>query len=100
MEKSLKRHGKFYVYILQCRGGTYYTGYTNDIEARIKRHNTGFASKYTRVRLPVQLVWKKEYRYFKSAFLMEKRIKQLTRRQKEKLVKGKRLDKVLAEAKR
>jgi len=98
MEKNLKRHGRHFVYIVQCQGGTFYTGYTNNIEARIRRHSTGLASKYTRVRLPVKLVWKKEYRYFKKAFLTEKRIKTLTRRQKEALVAGKRLDKALAEA--
>ena len=46
----------------------------------------------------MKLVWSKEYRYFKPAFLAEMRIKELTRKQKETLVKGKRLDKVLIEA--
>ncbi|MBU1524430.1 MAG: tRNA (N6-isopentenyl adenosine(37)-C2)-methylthiotransferase MiaB, partial [Candidatus Omnitrophica bacterium] len=94
--KNLKRHGKHFVYIVQCQDGTYYAGYTNNIAARIRRHNAGFASKYTRPRLPVTLAWKKEYRYFKPAFLMEKRIKKLTRKQKELLVGRMRLDKVLS----
>lgn len=97
---KLKRKSKHFVYIIECSDGTYYTGYTNNIENRIKRHNAGFASKYTRAKLPVRLVWKREYRYFKRAFLTEKRIKQLTRRQKQSLVKGKRPDKVLIEAKK
>ncbi|MBU0694426.1 MAG: GIY-YIG nuclease family protein [Candidatus Omnitrophica bacterium] len=98
MEKNVKKHGKHWVYTVQCQDGTYYAGYTNNIEARMKNHNTGFASKYTRVILPVQLVWEKEYRYFKRAFSMEKRIKRLTIRQKESLVGGRRLDRVLAAA--
>lgn len=80
---------KFYVYIAQCQDGTYYTGYTNDLENRIKEHNNGKrGAKYLRGKGPVKLVWCKEYRYFKSAFLEEKRIKGLTRKQKEKLIYG------------
>jgi len=77
---------KYFVYIVECQDGTYYTGYTNNLEKRIKRHNDGFASKYTQRRLPVRLVWSKEYKYFKRAFLEEIRIKKLTRKQKEELV--------------
>ncbi|MFH1094179.1 MAG: GIY-YIG nuclease family protein [Candidatus Omnitrophota bacterium] len=98
MKRKIKRLGKFYVYIVECPDGTYYTGYTNDLEQRLKRHNDGFASKYTRARLPVRLVWSKEYDQFQSAFKTEIVIKQLTRLQKEVLVGGKRLDKVLADA--
>jgi putative endonuclease len=87
---KIKRSGKFYVYIVECRDGTYYTGYTNELEKRIKEHNNGKArgAKYTRDRRPVKLIWSKEYKYFKPAFLEEKRIKSLTRIQKEKLVNG------------
>jgi len=70
--------------------GTYYTGYTNDLEKRFKEHNDGKrGAKYTRDRRPLKLVWSKEHRYFKKAFLEEKRIKALTRQQKEELVNGK-----------
>lgn len=85
----IKRLGKFYVYIVECTDGTYYTGYTPDIEKRLRLHNIGKGAKYTRDRRPVKLVWQKEYRYFKSAFLEEKRIKELTRSQKEKLINAK-----------
>jgi len=78
--------GKFFVYIVKCRDGTYYTGYTPDIEKRVKLHNAGRGAKYTRDRRPVKLIWYKEYKQFKNAFLEEKRIKKLTRTQKEKLV--------------
>lgn len=97
-KRSFKRNGKFWVYIVECSDNTFYTGYTPDIEKRIKLHNAGRGAKYTRDRLPVKLVWSKEYKYFKKAFLMERRIKRLTRLQKESLVGGRRLDKVLEEA--
>lgn len=97
--ERFRRKGEFYAYIVKCADGTYYTGYTNDLEERLKRHNKGLASKYTRSRLPVTLAWKKEYRQYKSAFKTETAIKKLTRKQKEALVKGKRLDKALEEVK-
>lgn len=87
-KRKFRRNGRFNVYILECQDGTYYTGYTPDIEKRVQLHNIGKGAKYTRDRRPVKLVWKKEYKYFKKAFLEEKRIKALTRGQKEKLVNG------------
>ena len=98
--RKIKREDKFYVYIVRCQDGTYYTGYTPDIENRLRLHNAGKGAKYTRARLPVVLVWSKKYCQFKSAFKTEIAIKQLTRLQKEALVGGKRLDKVLKQAKR
>jgi len=99
-KRDFKRSGKFFVYILECQDGTYYTGYTNDLDKRIELHNNGKGAKYTRDRRPVKLVWRKEYKYFKKAFLTEKKIKALTRRQKELLVGGIRLDKVLEKTKK
>ena len=98
--KRFQRKGRFCVYILECQDGTYYTGYTNDLDGRIKLHNAGKGAKYTRDRKPVEVVWWKEYRQFKSAFKLERVIKALTRKQKEMLVNGRRLDKVLEEARR
>ena len=95
-----KRSGRFWAYIVECADKTFYTGYTNDLAARLKRHNKGLASKYTRSRLPVKFVWTKEYKEFQPAFKAEIMIKGLTRLQKESLVKGKRFDKVLKEARR
>ncbi|MEI8349884.1 MAG: GIY-YIG nuclease family protein [Candidatus Omnitrophota bacterium] len=97
-KRAFIRRGKFCVYILQCQDGSYYTGHTNDLERRLKQHNSGKGAWYTKLKGYVELVWHKEYRCFKPAFLMEKRIKTLTRKQKEILVKGKRLDRVLASA--
>ena len=84
--KKFVRKGKFFVYILECADKTYYTGYTPDIERRVNLHNEGKGAKYTRDRRPVRLVWHKEYKYFKKAFLEEIRIKKLSRRAKEMLI--------------
>ena len=50
-----------YVYMLRCRDGSLYTGWTNDLEKRLKAHNSGSASKYTRTRLPAELVYFEEW---------------------------------------
>ena len=101
MKEKFKRNGRFFVYILECGDGTYYTGYTSDLERRIEEHNdTKRGAKYTRYKRPVKLVWWKEYRYFKKAIQAEKRIKKLTRKQKIELVNGKRFDKVFEKAKK
>jgi putative endonuclease len=87
---KFRRKGRFYVYMVHCADGTYYTGYTPDIVRRLILHNTGKGARYTRDRRPVTLAWCKEYAYFKNAFLEEKRIKGLTRPQKEKLARAQR----------
>ena len=46
-----------FVYILKCNDGSLYTGYTNDLEKRLKSHNKGIASKYTASRLPVKMIF-------------------------------------------
>ena len=89
MRKKFVRKGRFFVYIVKCSDGTYYTGYTPCLAKRIRLHNSGRGAKYTRDRRPVKLVWHKSYRYFKNAFLEEKRIKMLERKQKIKLIKNK-----------
>jgi putative endonuclease len=82
----MKRVGTFYVYIVRCKDGTFYTGFTPHIRKRVALHNKGRGAKYTKYRRPVKLVWSKKYRYFKLAFLQEKRIKSLTRPQKISLI--------------
>ena len=85
--RIFKRKGKFYVYIVECKDKTYYTGYTNDLERRVEEHNNGSrGARYTRLKRPVELVYKKEYRYYKLAAQEERRIKSLRRCQKEKLI--------------
>jgi len=80
-----------YTYILRCSDGTLYTGWTNDLEARLKAHNAGTASKYTRVRRPVELVYSEEFETKELAMSREWHIKQLTRAQKLRLIDDKRL---------
>ena len=100
-KRAFTRVGKFHVYILQCQDKTYYTGYSNDLERRLKQHITGKGgARYTKWKKAKTLVWSKQYCRFRLAFLMEKRIKKLTRKQKELLVGGRRLGLVLAEAKK
>lgn len=87
MKRKIKRKGSFIVYIVQCSRGTYYTGYTSDLESRIKKHNDGTGAKYLRGKGPVKLVYAREYRYFKNAFKAEIKIKLLTRGKKDELIK-------------
>jgi putative endonuclease len=75
-----------YVYILRCADNTLYTGYTNDLKARIAVHNTGRGAKYTRSRCPVTLVYSKGFRSLGKALSREHALKQLTRTEKEALI--------------
>ncbi|HWJ03237.1 MAG TPA: GIY-YIG nuclease family protein [Verrucomicrobiae bacterium] len=79
---------QFFVYILRCRDGSYYTGYTLHLEQRLKCHNAGKASKYTRARLPVAMVYWEAAASKGEALSREAEIKRLTRRQKDELVKN------------
>lgn len=76
----------YFVYIVKCRDKTYYTGYTTNIEKRLKAHNDGKGAKYTRARLPVELMYQECYETKSEALKREYAIKQLTRSQKEKLM--------------
>ncbi|MCG2726150.1 MAG: GIY-YIG nuclease family protein [Elusimicrobia bacterium] len=80
------RNGHFVTYILKCSDGTLYAGYANDLDKRLKCHNQGKGARYTRGRLPVKLVWHKDYRYYKRAVQAEAALKRLTRKQKGKLI--------------
>ena len=75
-----------YVYLLECADGTFYTGATLNIEERVKKHNAGKASKYTRGRLPIKLVYYKSCESYPLALKEEYRIKKLSKIQKKKLI--------------
>ena len=77
---------RYYVYILICSDDTFYTGITNDLEKRLKTHNEGKASKYTRVRLPVQFVYIEEIDGKGLALSREWAIKNLKKNKKIKLI--------------
>ena len=75
------------VYILLCSDGTLYTGWTNDIENRVKTHNAGKGAKYTKTRLPVKLLHVEYFETKEEAMSREFAIKQLSRAEKIHLVK-------------
>lgn len=78
--------GDNYTYILRCADGTYYTGWTNDPDRRLAAHNAGTASKYTKVRRPVEMIYREAFSTKEEAMRREWQIKQLTRREKEALI--------------
>lgn len=75
-----------YTYIVRCADGTFYTGWTTDVERRIKCHNAGKGAKYTRPRLPVELVYFEIFETKEEAMRREAAIKKLSRERKELLV--------------
>ena len=76
-----------YTYILECKDGTYYTGWTNNFEKRLKDHNEGRGAKYTKARLPVSLIYYEEFQTKEEAMRREYAIKHMTRKEKEKIMK-------------
>lgn len=81
MEKS-----EHYFYVVECNDGTYYAGYTNNLENRLKRHNEGKGAKYTRGRTPVILQIAKKFDSKGDALRAEYRFKQLKRPEKERFI--------------
>ena len=77
----------WYVYILLCSDGTFYTGSTDDVARRVAVHNSGKGAKYTRGRRPVEVVYFEECESYSAALKREYAIKQLTRQQKMELIK-------------
>lgn len=76
----------FIVYMLECRDGTLYTGFTNDIKKRVYNHNhSKSGARYTKARRPVKLVYSETYKTLREAKQREYKIKQLTRKQKLQL---------------
>jgi UV DNA damage endonuclease len=76
------------VYILRCGDGSLYTGVTNDRDRRLKQHNAGTASRYTRSRLPVTVVYQEEQPNQSMALKRELAIKALSRSAKEALLES------------
>ncbi|GFO86822.1 GIY-YIG nuclease family protein [Anaerostipes butyraticus] len=79
---------KNYTYMLECGDGTLYTGWTNDLEKRVKRHNEGKGAKYTRSRLPVKLVYQEHFDTKREAMKREAQIKKMTRKKKLLLIRS------------
>lgn len=76
----------YFVYVLECSDGTYYTGYTTNVDRRVEQHNEGTAAKYTRGRRPVEVVHVESCEDRSDALQREHAIKQLRRAGKEQLV--------------
>lgn len=77
------------VYILQCRDGTLYTGITDDLERRLKAHNSGKGAKYTRGRGPLSLRYRENCEDHSAALKRELQIKALSRSEKLELIEKK-----------
>ncbi len=77
-----------YTYMLRCKDGSLYTGWTNDLKKRLKNHNSGKGASYTASRLPCYLAYFERYDTKEEAMKREYRIKQLSRKEKEKLIAG------------
>ncbi|AUJ53003.1 MULTISPECIES: GIY-YIG nuclease family protein [Staphylococcus] len=78
--------GNHFVYIVRCSDNSLYTGYTNNIEVRINKHNAGKGAKYTKIRRPVVLVYQEMYDTKSEALRREYEIKTFTRQRKLKLI--------------
>ncbi len=75
-----------YVYLLRCADGSLYCGWTTRLDKRVEAHNSGRGAKYTRSRLPAELVWFEEYEDRHEALSREWHIKRMSRTEKEKLI--------------
>lgn len=75
-----------YFYVLMCNDGSYYAGYTNDLQKRLKTHNEGKGAKYTRGRLPVSIIYHEEFQTKQEAMKAEYAFKQWDRKKKEKFL--------------
>lgn len=83
-----QKERRCYCYIVECADGSYYTGWTTDPVTRLKAHNAGSGSRYTRSRRPVRLVHLERQSNPSSAMQRERTIKTMTRSQKTRLIAG------------
>ena len=88
VKSETESDGAWFVYLLRCEDGTLYTGISNDLIRRCDQHNAGTASRYTRSRLPVVLVYQETQANRSLALKRELAIKSFSRRKKESLVQG------------
>ena len=83
-----KKSAGFFVYIVRCKDGTYYCGFSSDVGKRVEAHNNGTGAKYTRARRPVALVYSEKKKTIRQAMAREREIKGMWRKGKELLVLG------------
>jgi predicted GIY-YIG superfamily endonuclease len=79
---------RFWVYIVRCADGSYYTGHSDDLERRIAAHQSGEIKSYTSTRLPIELVYSQEFVTRIEALEHERQIKGWSRKKKEALMRG------------
>lgn len=78
----------WFVYIIECSDGKFYTGISNNVERRVKAHNSGSGCRFTKYRRPVELLYTEEYSTKPEALSRELRIKKLSRVKKLELIEG------------
>jgi len=78
----------YYVYVLLCEDGSYYTGYAKDIDSRVKQHVRGTGARYTRLHRPKRLVYTEEFDTRREAMKRERKIKKLSHNKKHELVRA------------
>ncbi len=83
--RTHRSKGRWFCYLLECADGTFYTGITTSLSRRLRMHNRGRASKYTRGRLPVRLVYAEAHRDRSSASRRESQVKRMSRADKRAL---------------
>jgi predicted GIY-YIG superfamily endonuclease len=88
LKTKIRSNGIWIVYLLRCADGTLYTGITIDLTRRVEQHNAGTASRYTRSRLPVVLIYKEPQASRSLALKRELAIKALSRLEKESMIKA------------
>ena len=77
---------KAFMYVVECRDGSYYTGYTTDVKRRLVVHNSGKGAKYTRARLPVKLIYVEGFDSKEEVMSAEALLKRKKRSQKERFL--------------
>jgi len=80
------RERPWYLYLLRCADGKFYTGITPDVEERVAEHQSGHGADFTKRRLPVALVYSERHPTMSAACIREKKVKKWGRRKKRKLI--------------
>jgi len=76
----------YYVYILLCKDGSYYTGYAKDLKHRVEQHKKGQGARYTRIHEAEKMVYVEEFSSRSEAMKRERRIKSLSHNEKQRLI--------------
>ncbi|MBX3053014.1 MAG: GIY-YIG nuclease family protein [Caldilineaceae bacterium] len=84
----MKKLDMAWMYILECKDGSYYVGSTTDIERRVRQHNQGDGADYTARRRPVKLVFATEFVKIEDAYTAEKQVQGWRRDKREALIRG------------